>query len=39
MEGEIFTSRITHTLVNGKLVYENGVFNDEVRGQRLEFTY
>ena len=39
MEGEIFTSRVTHTLVNGEFVYENGVFNEEVRGQRLEFTY
>ena len=36
-EGEIFNSRITHTLINGHLVYENGKFNEEKRGMRLTF--
>ena len=29
--------RVTHTFVNGNLVYENGVFHEESRGERLEF--
>ena len=37
MEGSTFTSRISHTFVNGQLVYHNGQFNDTVRGQSLEF--
>jgi len=32
-----FSSSITHTFVNGKLIYENGVFNENYRGKRLEF--
>lgn len=28
---------VTHTFVNGELVYDNGSFNDEARGKRLEF--
>ena len=36
-EGEIFSHRITHTFVNGNLVWENGRINDEVRGMRLRF--
>ena len=39
MEGVTFRSRVTHTLVNGELVYENGRFDEDIRGQRLEFTY
>ena len=30
-------SQVTHTFVNGNLVYENGVFNEGVRGERLLF--
>ena len=30
-------TRITHTFVNGDLVYENGVFHEESRGERLLF--
>jgi dihydroorotase len=37
LEGETFHSRVTHTWVNGKLVYMNGLFNEMVRGERLEF--
>ncbi|MDP2424327.1 MAG: dihydroorotase [Bacteroidales bacterium] len=35
-EGQIFHSRITHTFVNGNLVYENGNFFEN-KGMRLEF--
>jgi dihydroorotase len=37
MEGQIFTSRVTHTIVNGEVVYDNGRFNENFRGKRLEF--
>lgn len=30
-------SKVTHTFVNGNLVFENGIFHEESRGQRLEF--
>ena len=30
-------SRVTHTFVNGNLVFENGVFHEEERGARLCF--
>ena len=36
-EGETFHSTITHTWVNGKLVYMDGMFNEMIRGERLEF--
>jgi dihydroorotase len=36
-EGETFHSKISHTWVNGQLVYRNGLFNEMVRGERLEF--
>ena len=36
-EGESFHSSVTHTWVNGKLVYKEGLFNEMVRGERLEF--
>lgn len=35
--GRTVGSRVTHTFVNGNLVYENGKFNEESRGQRLTF--
>ena len=37
MEGVHFSSAVTHTFVNGELVYENGRSDDSVRGMRLEF--
>ncbi|MFC2117920.1 dihydroorotase [Bacteroidota bacterium] len=37
LEGEVFHSKITHTFVNGHLVYENGNFNEKHRGKRLVF--
>jgi len=35
--GEKFHSKITHTLVNGNVVYERGSFFEAVKGQRLLF--
>ena len=37
-EGQVFRSTVTHTWVNGRLVYREGMFNEMVRGERLEFT-
>ncbi|WP_442264655.1 dihydroorotase [Tenacibaculum sp. ZS6-P6] len=36
-EGVTLSSKITHTFVNGNLMYDNGVFNEEIKGQRLLF--
>ena len=36
-EGQHFKSKITHTFVNGNLVFENGVVNDNPTGERLLF--
>ena len=36
-EGTTFAHSITHTFVNGNLVYENGKFNENIRGKRLTF--
>lgn len=36
-EGQTFPARITHTFVNGHLVYGNGVWNESLKGQRLRF--
>ncbi len=37
LEGQKFHSQITHTLVSGNLVYENGIFNELYKGSRLLF--
>jgi dihydroorotase len=37
LAGTTFGSRITHTLVNGNLVYDRGQFNETVKGRRLTF--
>ena len=37
LEGKTFTSRVSHTFVNGNLIYKNGEFNNELKGLRLEF--
>lgn len=37
-DGTAVHAQVTHTFVNGNLVYENGLFNEESRGQRLSFT-
>lgn len=36
-EGTTFSSSITQTFVNGNLVYDNGVFNEDHKGSRLLF--
>ena len=36
-EGLQFDSQVTHTIVNGKLVYENGLFNSILSGKKLTF--
>lgn len=36
-DGLTFHSKITHTLVNGNLVYDNGKFDERKKGQRLLF--
>ena len=36
-EGTKFSSSISHTFVNGNLVYRNGHFDERYRGKRLEF--
>jgi len=35
LEGQLFKGKVTHTFVNGNLVYENGVFNDTIKGRAL----
>lgn len=37
LEGQKLSSKVSHTFVNGKLVYENGDFHEENRGKRLTF--
>lgn len=37
LEGFEFRAAITHTFINGHLVYGNGVWDESVRGQRLVF--
>ena len=36
-EGLTFTSKVTHTFVNGELVFEHGKFNESVRGKKILF--
>ncbi|MGD0710806.1 MAG: dihydroorotase [Bacteroidales bacterium] len=36
-EGDTFHSSVTHTFVNGRLVYENGKFDETAKGMRLQF--
>lgn len=37
LEGQKFHTRVTHTFVNGQLVFKNGLFNEMIRGERLGF--
>jgi dihydroorotase len=37
LEGFTFPASISHTFVNGSLVYENGNINESQKGQRLKF--
>lgn len=36
-EGQEFNSTISHTFVNGNLIFENGIFNETTKGKRLLF--
>ena len=36
-EGVEFSSKITHTFVNGNLMFDNGIFDEDIKGKRLEF--
>ena len=36
-EGTTFYSKITHTFVNGNLIFNKGKFNDKIKGKRLLF--
>tara|TARA_B110001454_G_C12701962_1_gene426951 strand:- start:664 stop:2004 length:1341 start_codon:yes stop_codon:yes gene_type:complete len=36
-EGVTFSSTITQTFINGNLIYNNGVFNDKIKGKRITF--
>lgn len=36
-EGDRFTTAVTHTIINGKVVFENGKIDREFRGAELEF--
>lgn len=35
LEGTTFQSKVTHTFVNGNLVFNNGQFNESIKGQPL----
>lgn len=36
-EGQSFQSKVLYTIVNGNVVYANGIFDETVKGQRLTF--
>jgi dihydroorotase len=38
LEGTTFQSKVTHTFVNGNLVYQNGQFDETIKGQALTKT-
>jgi dihydroorotase len=35
LEGTTFKTNVTHTFVNGNLIYDNGQFNETIKGQAL----
>ena len=37
LEGFTFPASITHTFVNGNLVYNDGIWNEAIKGMRLKF--
>src|SRR4030095_9438717 len=37
LEQFAFPSSVTHTFINGNLVYENGMFNESSKGMSLKF--
>lgn len=38
LEGQQLSSKVTHTIVNGSVVYENGKFDESFRGSELRFS-
>jgi dihydroorotase len=36
-EGTTFNSKVITTFVNGIPIYENGIFNEQIKGKALEF--
>jgi dihydroorotase len=36
-EGHTFKSKVTHTLVSGHLAYEEGIFHEDKKGERITF--
>jgi dihydroorotase len=36
-EGKQFKSSISHTIVSGNLVYSEGIFDESIKGKRLQF--
>jgi dihydroorotase len=36
LTGTDFQTKVTHTFVNGHLVYQNGAFNEQYRGEQLQ---
>jgi len=38
LEGQQLSSKVTHTIVNGRIVYENGKFDESFRGSELRFS-
>ncbi len=39
LEGTTFQFKVTHTLVSGHVVYENGTFDESKQGKRLRFSH
>ncbi|GGF35410.1 dihydroorotase [Echinicola rosea] len=37
-EGQVFQSKVTHTLVSGHIAYENEAFDEAQKGERLKFS-
>ncbi len=37
LEDVVFPSSVTHTFINGNMVYDNGVFDESNKGMRLKF--
>jgi len=36
-EGTKFNATVLRTFVNGNLIYDRGVFNEKIKGKRIEF--
>lgn len=37
LEGQLLTSKVTHTIINGRIVYDKGTFDESFRGTALSF--